>query len=202
MAKTSKTSKTPFFRNLTGSDKARIREDLKARGQFSQFSKLREKYKVVEGLDAQQAWKKALQDFPEVAASFTLGAPVTAKDAKGIVGEGIHAVKTNIWKGKPLPTRLEVVNWIFANLPVRGLKPEDAPDGGSWQLLQDVQASAVMRKAFFDMWGRVHDEAMDKEDKSADIEERNLSITINLVKDAAQRAREQVADAGDNESPL
>ena len=55
-----------------------------------------------------------------------------------------------VWAGKPkdIDAR-KVVQWVFENMGVVDVKPEDAPCGGAWSLLMELRKDAVMRSDFY-----------------------------------------------------
>ena len=50
----------------------------------------------------------------------------------------------------------KVVEWVFDNLLVDSLKPDDAPSPGAWALLQDLKQYPDLRKEFYrSIWSKL-----------------------------------------------
>ena len=44
---------------------------------------------------------------------------------------------------------IEDIRWVFHALGAKGLKPEDAPSPGAWNLLGELRADEMLLKAFY-----------------------------------------------------
>jgi len=60
------------------------------------------------------------------------------------------------WEGKPPISEIEMVRWVFDNLAIEDVKPEDAPSAGAWAMLIDCRTSADARSKFMNgLWPKL-----------------------------------------------
>lgn len=61
----------------------------------------------------------------------------------------IQPVRLKDFIGKDPASARQVVEWVFNNLDVEGLKPKDAPSPGAWSLLQRVRLYPELTVDFY-----------------------------------------------------
>lgn len=127
-----------------GMSKADKKGLMQERGVWSQFVSRREELKK-EGMEPSKAWDKACSEYLPEAAS---GVSPSAGDAEALVERSQF--------GDTDASAREVVEWVFNNICVADVKPEDAPSPGAWGLLLRVREDSALRKDFYrSMWAKL-----------------------------------------------
>jgi hypothetical protein len=131
-----------------------LKERLIREGRWDAFVARREDLKC-QGLEPKAAWEQTIHEFEQVSEQKQTG---VAKSADSTDGSGdVSAVVLDCKvrnAGGASPRK--VVEWVFDNLLVDSLKPDDAPSPGAWALLQDLKQYPDLRKEFYrSIWSKL-----------------------------------------------
>jgi hypothetical protein len=83
----------------------------------------------------------------------------------------------------------EAVRWVAANLNVRPVEPDEAPDSTSWALLRWAQSSPSSKAAFFQMWAKLLPSAeLDDDQDDSDDQNDDYLDSLEFVYEAKRAA--------------
>lgn len=131
-----------------------LKERLIREGRWDAFVARREALKY-EGLEPKAAWEQTRYDFEQVFEQTRTDVDKSADSADG--GGDVPAVSLDCKvRNAAGASPRKVVEWVFDNLLVDGLKPDDAPSPGAWALLQDLKKYPDLRKEFYrSIWSKL-----------------------------------------------
>ena len=131
--------------------KEQFKTRLKSEGRWNEFIKFRESLKA-KGYDAKGAWSEARARFGLLAQNASLDGGVDSVDTPA----SDCGFCLDDWKNKAPVSARQVVNWVFDNIDVADVKPEDAPSSGAWSFLQRVRTYPDLLKEFYrSVWARM-----------------------------------------------
>ena len=89
-----------------------------------------------------------------------------------------------IWEGKKQPSANEELRWIFDNMKLSGVSPEDSPSAGSYALMLELQDNKEQRRDFYKtMWPKLlTKEDADKGGKLQDTGKDTIDLLDRLLK--------------------
>lgn len=132
--------------------KDQFKTRLKNEGRWDEFISYREQLKA-DGLEAKEAWTQARQKFPSEPLAVSLVESVCDDDPVEPDG-GDVCIGDFCGKG-PVSARA-VVQWVFDNIDVADVKPEDAPSSGAWSFLVRVRTYPDLLKEFYrSIWAKM-----------------------------------------------
>lgn len=163
--------------------KGEKKELMKERGVWDQFVQRREELKD-QGVKASQAWDRAAAEYLPEADSATSSAS----------GDTDFLVDRARFKDSDASAR-EVVEWVFNNVAVEGIQPEDAPSPGAWGLLLRVRNDTTLQKEFYrSVWPKLLPSQAEI-DKHANKFEDDGREHFQLIERVKERAGEESSDA-------
>ena len=80
------------------------------------------------------------------------GASVVGGVVEGVPLDGESEVRSVLladFEGKPDASARQILEWVFNNIDVAGLKPKDAPTSGAWSLLMRVRSVPDLAVDFY-----------------------------------------------------
>lgn len=197
---------------------------LTAEGRWTQFRNARETHRA-KGLKGNECWFAALRDcdshgypfshiYPpgitietvsprspkdilEPPAGMTSSAAAVPPPPRVAVNIPKKPVATKeMYAGKPKPSHRQVVEWVAEHMHLDGVKPEDAPSGTAWGMLQFVKAGMGAGRSEEIFWGQIYPKLMPSQSELKYLERMNdAGDTEKDALDAFERAeRERQAE--------
>ena len=152
---------------------AKISPELKAQmifaGTWEPYKAQRDEYKRVLGCSGAEAQRKTLEDLNAGRLKAVPGAPRKVKPgaevlaaARGGVGPAVVSPRSvaeltteqyaAVFGGKGRAEELEGIRWVYQHMANPNVRPEDAPDGGTWGFLLECRGNRELKAAFYKKW--------------------------------------------------
>jgi len=109
--------------------------------------------------------------------------------------------ESKAWAGKPRTDDARViVQWVFENMRVQDVKPEDAPCGGAWALLMECRGDAGIRQDFYkSIWPKLLPTKQQIQTESLSADDGH-EITLDLI-DRVKAARDKADKSAPKQIP-
>ncbi|MCK5604750.1 hypothetical protein KAR91_22865 [Candidatus Pacearchaeota archaeon] len=134
--------------------RSQFKQRLTQEGKWEKFLELREEYKR-QGLIPKDATMRAKDEVENiktdcVVSDFDSGFITDDGDsADGLVGKHCFTNSGNI-------SERQIVRWIFDNIGITDIGPEDAPNSGAWSYLQSLRNSPTLLQDFYrNVWTKM-----------------------------------------------
>jgi len=192
--------------------KGKFRSRLEKMGLWERCVERRD-YLKAEGCSAAEYWRIIMNEYspgrciemlglskPEPhpgAIAFGLVDPPSSEDAPtvgvSLAPNGMPLVPAKTWDGRPSITFEEAVLWADAHRAIAGLKPEDCPDGVSYEKLWGAQNSMEGSKYLDSLVSKIASKRKSGDDDIVDIE----AYTDQLIKMIEDSRAETIAAGGE-----
>ena len=134
--------------------KAALKKQLTEEGRWEAFVARREELKN-QGLEPKAAWEQATHEFEQGAEQKQADTNKSGDSADNGGNAATGGLDGKVFNAAGASPR-KVVEWVFDNLLLDDLKPDDAPSPGAWALLQDLKKYPDLRKEFYrSIWSKL-----------------------------------------------
>ena len=121
--------------------KARLKQD----GRWDKYLSLRDGYKL-KGLPPKDANRKALDDIKDE----------TTDQDNAVADDNNSFLHKQSFSSTGKTSARKIVEWIFNNIGIEDVKPEDAPSSGAWCYMQSLRSSPTLLQDFYrNVWTKM-----------------------------------------------